>query len=68
MLGARLCGVIIEAQQNGVVTNGLSAEDLSVIVGSFAHGLVVQSLFDGDQFPPARQTELVDQFLQLLTP
>jgi AcrR family transcriptional regulator len=62
----RLAEVIVDAQLHGTVTNEISSEDLSVIVGSFAHGLVVQSLFDPKRFPPTHQTELVDQFLRQL--
>jgi AcrR family transcriptional regulator len=60
----RLCELIIEAQQRGEVTTDASPEDLSVIVGSFAHGLVVQSLFDTSRFSPTKQIALVDQFLR----
>jgi AcrR family transcriptional regulator len=64
----RLCELITEAQQRGEFTKETSAEDLSVIVGSFAHGLVVQALFDSERFSPARQTSLVDQFLRQFAP
>jgi AcrR family transcriptional regulator len=62
----RLCELITDAQQRGEVTMDTSAEDLSVIVGSFAHGLVVQSLFDAERFSPSHQTSLVDLFLRQL--
>jgi AcrR family transcriptional regulator len=42
---------------------GGQVDDLVVTVAAFAHGLVVQSLFDPDRFPPDRQTQLLDDFL-----
>lgn len=36
---------------------------LAAVSAAFAHGLVVQALFDPGGFPPARQVELLDQFL-----
>jgi AcrR family transcriptional regulator len=41
-------------------------ENLATICAAFAHGLVVQALFDPSRFPAARQTELLDQFLAAL--
>ncbi|MET8123318.1 TetR family transcriptional regulator C-terminal domain-containing protein [Micromonospora sp. NPDC005189] len=38
-------------------------DDVAAGSAAFAHGLVVQALFDPERFPPARQTELLDQFL-----
>jgi hypothetical protein len=33
---------------------------------AFAHGLVVQALFDPARFPPSRQRRLVDDFVARL--
>ncbi|MEU7799390.1 TetR/AcrR family transcriptional regulator [Micromonospora arborensis] len=41
-------------------------DDVAAASAAFAHGLVVQALFDPERFPPARQTELLDQFLRSL--
>ena len=38
-------------------------EDVVIVAAAFAHGLVVQALFDTDRFPPDRQTRLLDRFL-----
>jgi AcrR family transcriptional regulator len=44
-------------------------DDLVAAAAAFAHGLVVQALFDPDRFPPARQIALLDGFLtRLATP
>jgi AcrR family transcriptional regulator len=42
-------------------------DDVVVTVAAFAHGLVVQALFDPDRFPPDRQTQLLDDFLRNTT-
>jgi AcrR family transcriptional regulator len=42
-------------------------ETLATISAAFAHGLVVQALFDPVRFPATRQTELLDQFLRNMT-
>ena len=38
-------------------------EDMAVEVAAFAHGLVVQALFDPERLPAARQLKLLDDFL-----
>jgi AcrR family transcriptional regulator len=38
-------------------------EDLVATVAAFAHGLVVQAVFDPDRFAPDRQVRLLDAFL-----
>ncbi len=59
----RLRLIVIEAQERLELDPELSPDDFSVIIGAFAHGLVVQSLFDAERFSPKRQTALVDRFL-----
>jgi AcrR family transcriptional regulator len=63
---SRLCEMISEAQHRSELTEHISPEDLSVIIGSFAHGLVVQALFDPERFSPKHQISVVDQFLNQL--
>ncbi|RJL24174.1 TetR/AcrR family transcriptional regulator [Bailinhaonella thermotolerans] len=41
-------------------------DDVVATVAAFAHGLVVQALFDPARFPPERQTALLDAFLSTL--
>ncbi|MEU8005328.1 TetR/AcrR family transcriptional regulator [Catellatospora sp. NPDC049111] len=41
-------------------------DDVVATAAGFAHGLVVQALFDPDRFPPRRQIKLVDDFVALL--
>jgi AcrR family transcriptional regulator len=40
-----------------------AVEDIVACAAAFAHGVVVQALFDPDRFPPARQVQLLDNFL-----
>ncbi len=42
-------------------------EDVAVEAAAFAHGLVVQALFDPDRLPADRQLALLDNFLAGLT-
>jgi AcrR family transcriptional regulator len=51
-----------EAKNLGQLCATVESDDYAVIIGSFAHGLVVQALFDPKRFPPARQRRLVDMF------
>jgi AcrR family transcriptional regulator len=64
----RLRGHVQAAQRLGELPGSADPEDLAVTAAAFAHGLVVQALFDPDRFPPARQTALVDDFLATLRP
>jgi AcrR family transcriptional regulator len=64
----RLCELIVVAQTRNEVVDDTPPEDLSAVIASFAHGLVVQALFDTARFTPQRQTTLVDQFLTRLAP
>jgi len=43
-------------------------ESVAVAAAAYAHGLVVQSAFERDAFPPARLEALVDAWLSTLTP
>jgi AcrR family transcriptional regulator len=40
-----------------------SPDDVAVTAAAFAHGLVVQALFDPTRLPPKRQLTLLDNFL-----
>jgi AcrR family transcriptional regulator len=51
----------------GELPPDVDPDDIVALVASFAHGLVVQALFDLDRFPPARQTRLLDQLLATIT-
>jgi AcrR family transcriptional regulator len=41
--------------------------DTVVEAAAFAHGVVVQALFDPERFPPERQARLVDRYITSLT-
>jgi AcrR family transcriptional regulator len=41
-------------------------DDVVATAAGFAHGLVVQALFDPGRFPPQRQVKLVDDFIARL--
>ena len=58
----RLQGWVEEAQARGELPAG-DPEDLAVEAAAFAHGLVVQALFDPDRLPAERQLKLLDDFL-----
>jgi AcrR family transcriptional regulator len=51
------------ARQRGELPATADPEDLVAIAAAFAHGLVVQALFDPRRFPKSRQVALLDQFL-----
>lgn len=55
------------AQRRGELPSTPDADDLVATAAAFAHGLVVQALFDPDRFPAQRQVELLDQFLDRLS-
>ncbi|TDV46830.1 TetR/AcrR family transcriptional regulator [Actinophytocola oryzae] len=57
----RVC--VVDAQERGELAASDDAEDVAVSAAAFAHGLVVQALFDPQRLPPARQLSLVDDFL-----
>jgi AcrR family transcriptional regulator len=60
---------VVAAQERGELSGDAAddLDDLVAVVASFAHGLVVQALFDPDRFPPERQIELLDQMLRAVT-
>ncbi|MBX6358414.1 MAG: TetR/AcrR family transcriptional regulator [Micromonosporaceae bacterium] len=55
------------AQRRGELPSTVDTDDLVATAAAFAHGLVVQALFDPDRFPPARQVELLEEFLERLS-
>lgn len=56
-----------EAQSRGELPNTADASDTATEAAAFAHGLVVQALFDPSLLPPERQLRLLDNFLTGLT-
>jgi AcrR family transcriptional regulator len=58
----RLQILVEQAQARGELPPA-DPEDMSVEAAAFAHGLVVQALFDPERLPPARQLKLLDDFL-----
>lgn len=58
----RLRDCVERAQTRGELPPG-DPEDVAATAGAFAHGLVVQAVFDPERFPPARQLSLLDGFL-----
>jgi AcrR family transcriptional regulator len=63
----RLQVCVEEAQTRGELSLSPKAEDVAVEAAAFAHGLVVQALFDPSRLPAARQLALLDDFLTGLT-
>jgi AcrR family transcriptional regulator len=55
------------AQRRGELPSTIDTDDLVATAAAFAHGLVVQVLFDPGRFPAQRQVELLDQFLDRLS-
>ncbi|MEV4414349.1 TetR/AcrR family transcriptional regulator [Catellatospora sp. NPDC049609] len=51
----------------GELPAGTMVDDVVVQAAAFAHGLVVQALFDPARLPPERQIRLVDGFVGLLS-
>ncbi|QWF78431.1 TetR/AcrR family transcriptional regulator [Amycolatopsis sp. CA-230715] len=60
---ARLRPHVVEAQRRGELDAAADPDDLVAIAASCTHGLVVQVLFDPENFPPERQISLLDSFL-----
>jgi AcrR family transcriptional regulator len=58
----RLQAHVMAAQERGELPVDDPA-DLAASAAGFAHGLVVQALFDPARFPPGRQTALLDGYL-----
>lgn len=63
----RLQACVEAAQARGELTRETPAADVAVEAAAFAHGLVVQALFDPDRFPADRQLALLGNFLSGLT-
>jgi AcrR family transcriptional regulator len=64
---ARLRPLVVEAQDHGDLPPGDPA-DLVAGLAAFAHGLVVQALFDPRTFPRKRLLALLDSHLEALRP
>ncbi|MFB7614858.1 TetR/AcrR family transcriptional regulator [Kitasatospora sp. NPDC056181] len=58
-----LTGHVAAAQRLGELPAGVDAARLAAGAQAFVLGLVVQALFAPAEFPPARQTELLDAYL-----
>jgi AcrR family transcriptional regulator len=58
----RLRQSVETAQSRGELPPG-PPDDVAVTAAAFAHGLVVQALFDPTRLPPNRQLTLLDNFL-----
>jgi AcrR family transcriptional regulator len=54
------------AVRGGQLSPDTDVEDMVVEASAFAHGLVVQALFDPERFPPQRQVRLVDSYIARL--
>jgi AcrR family transcriptional regulator len=65
---ARLRPHVQAAQRLGQLPADAAPDDLVATVAAFAHGLVVQALFDPRTFPRRRQVALLDAFLSSLSP
>jgi AcrR family transcriptional regulator len=63
----RLQACVEAAQARGELTQETPAADVAVEAAAFAHGLVVQALFDPDRLPADRQLALLENFLSGLT-
>lgn len=59
----RLRSCVEDARARGELPAAAKPEDVAVEAAAFAHGLVVQALFDPDRLPAARQLALLDDFL-----
>lgn len=59
----RITELVAQAQREGDLAAERSAAEIAAAAQSFVLGLVVQALFAPEEFPPARQTELLDRYL-----
>lgn len=59
----RLRTCVEEAQSRDELPADVNASDTAIEAAAFAHGLVVQALFDPTRLPPERQLTLLDAFL-----
>jgi AcrR family transcriptional regulator len=64
---ARLETHVVEARERGELPASSPPEDVAVEAAAFAHGLVVQALFDPERLSPDRQLAVLDEFLTGLT-
>lgn len=55
------------ARRLGELTDETDVDDAVVEASAFAHGVVVQALFDPERFPPERQVRLVDRYIARLS-
>jgi AcrR family transcriptional regulator len=55
------------AIRRGELDAATDVDDAVVEASAFAHGLVVQALFDPDRFPAERQIRLVERYIDRLT-
>ncbi|MFE9959621.1 TetR/AcrR family transcriptional regulator [Micromonospora sp. NPDC005299] len=65
---ARLRAQVDAALRGAPAGPGTDPDDLVATCAAFAHGLVVQALFDPAAFPARRQVALLDRFLADLFP
>ncbi len=63
----RLREYVEEARQRGELASDATPADVAVEAAAFAHGLVVQALFDPERLPADRQLTLLDNFMAGLT-
>jgi AcrR family transcriptional regulator len=61
---ARLRAHAAAARDAGDLPRSADPDELAAAAVAFAHGLVVQALFDPAAFPAARQTALLDAFMR----
>ncbi|BFV56905.1 TetR/AcrR family transcriptional regulator [Kitasatospora sp. CMC57] len=59
----RITELVAQAREQGELAGEASAEEVAAGVQSFVLGLVVQALFAPAEFPPERQVELLDRYL-----
>jgi AcrR family transcriptional regulator len=55
------------ALATGEIPASSDIEDVVTAVAALTHGIVVQTLFDPERFPPDRQIQLIDNHLRMLS-
>ncbi|WP_026415520.1 TetR/AcrR family transcriptional regulator [Actinomadura oligospora] len=63
----RLRPFVEQARELGELPADADVDDVATTLIAFAHGLVVQVLFDPERYPAARQLALLDGFLTALS-
>ncbi|MFC5180284.1 TetR/AcrR family transcriptional regulator [Actinomadura harenae] len=63
----RLRPFVEQARDLGEIAPDADPDDVATTLVAFAHGLVVQVLFDPDRYPPERQLALLDGMLTALS-